>query len=155
VPYTELEYAERFHKSTPGDPIAWPPNEGAVTGTKLDYGDAYQFVLEFGDTMDRLGEPTGKFMALVVNRPAFYEPRAIHYGSLYEKLHTYALIPGSLIPGSPIPRKLPKGWKIRVMETERALGQPGGSLGLVFIDGKGNQVPIKELIDPRNGVLAP
>jgi hypothetical protein len=143
VPYTEPEYARRFHILGP-DRVAWPPNEGAGPGTKLDYSDAYQFVLDFGDRMDRLGPPNGRFMGLMGNRISVsYEARAIHYESLYEMLHTYTLIPG----------RLHSGWKIRAMDTAPALGQPGGSLGLIFLDDKGNQVRIYDLIDPRNGIL--
>jgi hypothetical protein len=155
VAYTEHEYAERFHKLDPADPIAWPPNDGAVPGTILDYSDAHQFVTDFGDTVnrlvmvDRLGLPTGKFMGLMENGIAVsYEARALHYQSLYEKLHTYTVIPGTLIPG-----RLPTGWKIRVMETARAFGQPGGSLGLIFLETKGNRVPVTNLTDPRIGLL--
>lgn len=147
--YDKDGYAERFHKSDPADPVAWPPNDGAVPGTKLDYSDAHQFVLDFGDRVDRLGPPTGKFMALMANKiSADYEPRALHYASLYEPLHMYTLIPGTLIPG-----RLPKDWKIRVMETARAFGQPGGALGLIFLENKGNRVPVTNLTDPRIGVL--
>ena len=108
APYTKQEYDERFHKSDPADPIAWPPNEGAVAGRKLDYFDAVQFVTEFGDRVDRLGEPGGKFMGLIEDStPPTYEARALHYGSLYyEELHTYTVIPRTLIPEG-----LPKGWK--------------------------------------------
>ena len=73
--------------------------------------------------------------------PASYEARAIHYESLYGKPLTYTLIPGGL----------PPGWMIRVMDTAPALGQPGGSLGLIFLDETGKQVSIDDLI--KAGVL--
>jgi hypothetical protein len=148
-PYSYDEYAKRYHRqSTDGTPdINWPPNEGAVRGTKVDYDDASKFIDpkdNFSDRMDRLGQPTGKFMGLMEDgTAAFYEDRALHYGSLYEELHAYTLIPN----------KLPNGYKIRVMDTAPALGQPGGSLGLLFLDDKGNQISVQDLTDPRIGAL--
>ena len=98
VRYTRWQYAKRFHIKGPGG-IAWPPNQGAVIGTKLDYSDAYQYVHDFGDWMDRFGPPSGKYLALMENGiSAFYEARAIHYESIYGKLQRYTLIPGNL-PG--------------------------------------------------------
>jgi hypothetical protein len=151
TPYSYDEYAERYHRlSTDGTPdINWPPNEGAVRGKKLDYYDASKFIGDhlgdnFGDRMDRLGPPDGRFMGLMEDgTAASYEDRALHYGSLYAELHAYTLIPD----------KLPNGYKIRVMDTAPALGQPGGSLGLLFLDDKGNQVRVQDLADPRIGAL--
>lgn len=146
VPYTKQEYAERFH-TFDGDGLpdkAWPPNQGAVARTKRDYTDADQFVLEFGDRVDRLGEPKGTFFGLMENGvSASYEARALPYDSLYKKLRTYTLIPGNL----------PKGWKIRVMRTAPAFGQPGGSLAVKFFDDKGKELSAEQLTDSRNGVL--
>jgi hypothetical protein len=146
VPYTKQQYTERFHTfDRHGMPdMAWPPNQGAVAGTKWDYTDVYQFVLKFGDRVDRLGHPKGTFFAVMENGlSASYESRALPYDSLYQELHTYTLIPG----------KLPKGWKIRVMDTAPAFGQPGGSLALIFYDDKGNKLSAEQLTDPRIGVL--
>lgn len=143
VPYTQEQYAERFHRSGI-DPIAWPPNDGAVAGTKLDYDDATKFVRDFGNKVDRLGDPKGVFFGLMEKGiHAAYEARALHYGSLYKKLHTYTLMP----------EKLPKDWKIRVMETAPAFGQPGGSVSLMFFNEKGKELSAEQLTDPRIGVL--
>jgi len=117
--YTEKEYAVRF-LIVGGDGIAWPPNEGAVAGRKLDYADAGKFVGDFGTGVDRLGEPKGVFFGLMENGHPSYEERALHYRSLYQKLHTYPLNEKKLQD------KLVKDWKIRVMETAPALGQLGG-----------------------------
>lgn len=144
TPYTDQEYAERFHKLGPmGEHwIAWPPNQGAVSGTKVDYYDATQYVAEFGDRMDRFGAPGGKFMAYLgkakggTSAPYHYEQRAIHYESLYENKPTYTLVPGNF----------PAGWTIRVMDTAPALGQPGGSVSLVFLDNTGAERTVTELL---------
>jgi hypothetical protein len=146
VAYSEQDYAERFHKlGTKGEhAVAWPPNQGAVPGTKVDYTDAIQFVHEFGDMMDRFGPPSGEFMALMYmgpkgkRIPAFYEARAIHYESLYGKPLTYTLVPGKL--------KLRPGWKIRVMDTAPALGQPGRWVSLVFLTQINEEISVNSLI---------
>ncbi|WP_055405124.1 MULTISPECIES: glycohydrolase toxin TNT-related protein [unclassified Mycobacterium] len=143
--YSERDYAERFHKLGPKGEhaVAWPPNQGAVMRTKVDYTDDIQFVHEFGQMMDRFGPPSGAFMALIYegpegNRiPASYEARAIHYDSLYGKPLTYTLVPGNL----------PLGWKIRVMDTAPALGQPGRWVSLVFLTEIDEELSIDELID--------
>jgi hypothetical protein len=146
VAYSEQDYAERFHKlGTKGEhAVAWPPNQGAVPGTKVDYTDAIQFVHEFGDMMDRFGPPSGEFMALMYmgpkgkRIPAFYEARAIHYESLYGKPLTYTLVPGKL--------KLRPGWKIRVMDTAPALGQAGRWVSLVFLTQINEEISVNNLI---------
>jgi hypothetical protein len=142
APYTEQEYAQRFHKLGPKGEhwIAWPPNEGAVPGTKVDYSDAQQYVADFGDRMDRIGQPGGNFMAYLgrtengTSAPYLYEARAIHYDKLYENTLTYTLI------------KLPPGWTIRVMDTAPALGQPGRSVALFFLDDTGAERSVTELL---------
>lgn len=135
--YTRWQYAKRFHIKGPVGK-AWPPNEGAVLGTKLDYTDAVQFVYDFGDRIDRFGFPSGKYFALMENgSSASYEARAIHYESIYKPLERYTLVPGNL----------PSGWKIRVMDTAYALGQAGGSAGLVFFDENGAPQTVTTLAD--------
>jgi hypothetical protein len=140
VPYDYYQYARRFHKfkadGTPG--INWPPNEGAVRGTKLDYSCAQKFIRDFGDKMDRLGARNGSYFGLVEDKaPASYEARAIHYESLYDPPHTYTLKPD----------KFPKSWTIRVMDTAPALGQLGGSVGLVFHDETGKEMSVDDLTE--------
>lgn len=144
TPYPEKEYAKRFLRVKPGGipDKAWPPNEGAVAGTKLDYTDAHKFVRDFGCRVDRLGVPEGVFFGLAEGGPSSFEARALPYDSLYKKLHAYTLIP----------EKLPKNWKIRVMETAPAFGQPGGSLAVKFFDDIGNEISARDLTD-KIGVL--
>jgi len=144
APYTEQEYAERFHKLGPNGEhwVAWPPNQGALPDTKVDYSDAKQYVNEFGARIDRSGKPSGNFMAYLsrtengTSAPYSYEARAIHYDSLYENTPTYTLIPG----------KLPPGWTIRVMDTAPAVGQPGRSVSLVFLDDTGAERSVTDLL---------
>lgn len=151
VAYSEQEYAKRFHKLGPKGEhqVAWPPNQGAVPDTKVDYSDAVQFAGEFGDRMDRFGPPKGAFIALIYQEPegkqipAFYESRAIHYESLYGKPSTYTLVPGNL-------ERRP-GWKIRVMDTAPALGQPGSWVSLVFLTSLDEEISVNTLLEA--GVL--
>jgi hypothetical protein len=145
-PYTYEQYAERYHRpGTGGKPdVNWPPNEGAVRDTRLLYSNAERFVdvEEFGDRIDRIGLTSGQFFGLIEDScPASYEARAIHYESLYKRLRTYTLNP----------EKFRGRWRICVMETARALGQPGGSLGLIFFDGKGKRLSARQLT--RSGAL--
>jgi hypothetical protein len=145
------DYAQLYHKPVTGvEPdINWPPNHGAVRRTKLDYSCVDKFIRDFGDKMgrlrmDRLGPPGGSYLALVEDAaPASYEARAIHYRSLCNPLITYTLKPD----------KFPEGWVIRVMDTARALGQPGGAVGLVFLDEAGEELIISNL--SSKGVLYP
>jgi hypothetical protein len=144
APYTDREYAERFHKLGPKGEhqVAWPPNQGAIPGRKADYFDAQQYFLVFGDGIDRMGPPSGAFTAHlgwmedVTSAPYSYEARALHYESLYKKTPTYTLIPGML----------PPGWTIRVMDTAPALGQPGRSVSLVFLDDTGKEISVTDLL---------
>jgi hypothetical protein len=155
-PYTYEQYAQRYHRpGIGGKPdVNWPPNEGAVRDTRLHYGNAEQFVEEFGSRIDRIGFTSGEFFGLMedpspapykgrtVNyKSVDYEARAIHYESLYKRLRTYTLNP----------EKFRDRWRICVMETARALGQPGGSLGLIFFDGKGKRLSARQLT--RSGAL--
>ena len=140
APYDYDRYARRFHLfNAKGEPdVNWPPNQGAVRGTKLDYSCARKFIRDFGDRIDRLGWEAGAYMGLMEDRASVcYEARALHYESLYRKLCTYTLQP----------EKFPKGWKIRVMDTAPALGQPGGSLGVVFLEERGKFVSVESLAD--------
>jgi hypothetical protein len=149
-PYTYAQYAERYHRpSTGGTPdINWPPNEGAVRDTRLLYSDAQQFVTEFGYRIDRIGFTSGEFFGLMEDpsedtyqgrtinyESVSYEARALHYKSLYRRLRSYTLNP----------KEFRDRWRICVMETARALGQPGGCLGLVFFDGKGKRLTARQL----------
>lgn len=137
-PYNHKQFAQRYHRPHSGGKpdINWPPNEGAVPDTRLFYCDAERFVEEFGDRIDRIGFTGGRFFGLMEDgESASYEARAIHYVSLTSTLRTYRLIP----------EKFRKRWRICVMDTARALGQPGGSLGLVFFDGKGKQLSARQL----------
>jgi hypothetical protein len=149
-PYTYEQYAERYHRpGTGGKPnVNWPPNEGAVRDTRLLYSNAEQFVTEFGDRIDRIGFTSGEFFGLMEDpspdpyegrtihyESVFYEARALHYVSLCKRLRTYTLNP----------EKFRDRWRICVMETARALGQPGGSLGLIFFDGKGKRLSARQL----------
>jgi hypothetical protein len=140
--YTEQEYAERFNKV--GDAgERWgnfPLNDGAVPGTRVAYTDPERFIRDYGSQLDRVGQTSGKYLAIMENGQAgSWEQRALHINSLRDPYHAYAF------------GELPDGWSIEVSEVAPGLGQPGGSIQVRIFDAEGETRRVTELT--RKGVL--
>lgn len=140
--YTERQYAERFNKV--GDNgERWgnfPPNDGAVPGTRVAYTDAASYLRDYGSRLDRIGNDSGKYLAVVEDgQPASWEERALHVPSLRDPYHVYGFV------------WLPDGWTIEVSEVAPGLGQRGGSIQVRVFDADSKVQDVERLT--RRGVL--
>lgn len=143
-PYSARSYAEEFNKLGPKGEhwVNFPDNGGAVAGTRVAYSDFEQFVKDYGNQFDRIGDDKGKYLGLIENgRPASWEERAMHVDSLRQPYNTYTL------------DHLPEGWKIEVSEIASGVGQPGGGLQVRIMDENKQFWPIEQLLTIDDGVI--
>lgn len=140
TPLTQAEYDRRYvHPGTNWD--NYPPNDGAVRGTRVEYVDGAAFVRDYGSHVDRVGEPGGKYLGLQPDGvAATFEERGLPVGSLGYKLYDYELT-----------GLLPRGWKIEISEIAPAFGQRGGGFQLLIRDEGGVIMTVDDLLD--RGVL--
>jgi hypothetical protein len=141
-PYTEQEYAQRFNKvGVKGQHwFNFPPNDGAVPGTRVAYTDTAKYLRDYGSRLDRIGDDGGKYLAVMEDsQPASWEQRALHVDSLCDPYRAYTL------------GDLPEGWTIEVSEVAPGVGQPGESIQVRIFDGDGRVQIVDKLI--RLGVL--
>ena len=136
-------YVERYRELTPDGDIydVYPPNDGAVTGTKWSIRSAEEYIKHFGAMLDRVGDPNGKYIGVVENGiPAFFEERGLPMSSLNQQYYQYMLT-----------GKLPESWTIEVSEIAPAFGRDGGGLQLLIKNARGIAQRLVDLI--REGVL--
>ncbi|SOK27507.1 Outer membrane channel protein CpnT [Mycobacterium simulans] len=136
--YSEQEYAERFNDLRPnGDQwMKFPGNDGAVPGTKVAFTDGEQFITSYGARLDRVGNDSGKYLALMENGiPRSWEERALHVNSLTDPYNAYTFA------------HLPSGWKIEVSEVAPGVGQPGGSIQVRILNTEGRAMTVEDLIE--------
>lgn len=141
-PYTQERYQERFNSVGPwGQQYSnFPPNNGAVPGTRIAYTNLEKFLSDYGPQLDRIGGDQGKYLAIMEHgRPASWEQRALHVTSLRDPYHAYTI------------DWLPEGWFIEVSEVAPGCGQPGGSIQVRIFDHQNEMRKVEELI--RRGVL--
>lgn len=141
-PYTQERYQERFNSVGPwGQQYSnFPPNNGAVPGTRIAYTNLEKFLSDYGPQLDRIGGDQGKYLAIMEHgRPASWEQRALHVASLRDPYHAYTI------------DWLPEGWFIEVSEVAPGCGQPGGSIQVRIFDHQNEMRKVEELI--RRGVL--
>ncbi|GEK23166.1 TNT domain-containing protein [Cellulomonas xylanilytica] len=130
-PFTEAEWTRRF--TTAGGGVRWPPNRGAVSGTRVQFTDADRFVDSYGEKFDRVGRPSGAFLGIPPG--ASFGSRALPPSTLDESLTSYTFNR----------RALPPDVTIEVSQIAPAFGRPGGALQVRFIkDGKA--VTVEELV---------
>ncbi|MUL49071.1 DUF4237 domain-containing protein [Mycobacterium sp. CBMA360] len=133
--YNAEEYAERFNLEGPNGQHwnNFPPNDGAVPGTKVAFDDLDQYIKHYGDALDRVGE-NGKYLGVMEDgHPAPWEERALHVDSLGSPYNSYTL------------QSLPPGWKVEVSEIAPGVGQPGGGLQVRILDDLGKVKTVDEL----------
>jgi hypothetical protein len=139
--FTRDDYEQRWVDENGWD--RHPPNGGAMPGTIVDYNSAEAFIRDYGDQVDRVGEPTGGYMAVKPDGvPATFDERALPISSLDKTYYSYQFT-----------GHLPEGWHIRISETAPAFGRDGGSLQVQVLSENGEVQPIKVLMDPEVGVL--
>jgi hypothetical protein len=132
--FTEAEWLRRF--TTGSGDVRWPPNRGAVPGTRVEFYDADRFLQTYGDQFDRVGNDRGSFLG--VPPGATFGERSLPPSTLKDPLSHYTF------------DTLPPGMTIEVSEIAPAFGRPGGALQVRFMD-NGKPVSVAELI--KRGVL--
>ncbi|WP_205618411.1 putative T7SS-secreted protein [Schaalia suimastitidis] len=95
------------------EPSALPGTERTLT---LD-----EFVREFGDTIDRVGDSKGRWFSPVVDgRPYSFQERAIPADSLGKAYNQMTI------------SSLPDGWTVEVSTASPGMGYPGGATQIQF-----------------------
>ncbi|WP_432540843.1 TNT domain-containing protein [Kineococcus sp. SYSU DK002] len=131
APLTQEEWAARYlHQD---GSRRWPPNDGAVPGTKILYDDLAAFKDTFGSRFDRIGPPTGGYLGIPPGTP--YGDRALPPYTMGADLHEYSL-------GG----EMPDWMRIEVSEIAPAFGQPGGGRQVRFMDTRNDaEVSVEDL----------
>ncbi len=139
-PLTKEQYDERFVESNGYD--HYPPNDGAVRGTRVEYSSLDAFMRDYGGQFDRIGPPGGKYLGLKVDGvAASFEARSLPIGSLEKDYFNYVL---NRAP-------LPTGWRIEISEIASAFGREGGGYQVRFFDETRAEVPVRVLL--KRGIL--
>lgn len=135
APLTAAEYDARYVTAA-HNWDNYPPNAGAVRGTRIAYSDVDAFVRDYGAYLDRVGEPTGKYLGLRPDGvPANFESRGLPISSLKEQIHTYELT-----------GFLPDEWRIEISEIAPAFGREGGGIQVLVKNDSGSVVRVSDLI---------
>lgn len=141
-PLTREQYDERYNLIGP-DGERWqnyPPNDGAVPGSRVMYDSGEAFLRDYGADLDRIGGTDGRYLGVVPQGVApSFEARALPVSSLELEYNTFTFA------------ELPEGWKVEVSQIAPAFGRDGGALQVLVYDDRGITMSVDDLID--NGVL--
>ncbi|MGZ0067978.1 glycohydrolase toxin TNT-related protein [Microbacterium arborescens] len=134
TPLSAAEYDARY-TTAPYNWDNYPPNAGAVRGTRVEYSSIQAFIRDYGLQLDRVGKPNGPYLGLMPDGvPATFEDRSLPISSLGKPLSNYQL------SGS-----LPDGWSIEVSRIAPAFGRQGGAMQVLVKNAAGEHVPVSEL----------
>lgn len=137
-PLTKDQYDERYNLLSPeGDHWQnYPPNDGAVPGTRVMYESGEAFLRDHGQHLDRIGGSRGAYLGVMPDGvPPSFESRALPITSLDLPYHTYTF------------SELPDGWSIEVSKIAPAFGRDGGALQVLVFNSKGEKMIIDQLLD--------
>ncbi|MGL6235014.1 MAG: TNT domain-containing protein [Segniliparus sp.] len=139
-PLDKNEYDRRYSEPpVPGENWEhphYPPNAGAVPGTRVEYHSMDAFRRDYGSQLDRIGHPGGEYLGLRPEGvPASFEQRGLPVSSLGKPYHEYEFSGTSL----------PSNWKIEVSEIAPAFGREGGGTQVVVKNHLGNPVSVNDL----------
>ena len=140
TPFAKDEYEERYNKLGPDGERwqAYPPNDGAVPGSRIIYDSGDAYLRDYGPYLDRIGDDNGAYLGVMPDGvPPSFEERGLPVASLNEPYNDFRLT------------NLPEGWTIEVSEIAPAFGRDGGALQVLIYDEYGQKVPIRKL----DGVL--
>ncbi|MCX2712227.1 glycohydrolase toxin TNT-related protein [Mycolicibacterium sp. J2] len=138
-PLAKEDYDLRYRELQPNGATYdnYPPNAGAVPGTRVEFDDMDKFINHFGADLDRIGDPSGKYLGLRENGiPATFEERSLPIGSLNEAYYQYHFT-----------GELPDGWKVEVSEIAPGLGRDGGGIQVLVKNSDGRIMTIEQLMD--------
>ncbi|MFE7845750.1 TNT domain-containing protein [Microbacterium sp. NPDC057407] len=134
APLTQADYDSRYVFAG-NNWDNYPPNAGAVRGSRVQYTDIDAFVRDYGVSLDRIGPPSGDYLGLRPDGvPATFEQRGLPVSSLKKQVFNCELT-----------GYLPDNWSIEISEIAPAFGQPGGGLQLLIRDAAGNKLPVSTL----------
>lgn len=134
TPLSAAEYDARYDRASRNHDF-YPPNAGAVRGTRVKYSSIEAFIRDYGMRLDRLGEWDGKYLGLRPDGVSIdFESRGLPISALKEKLHTYEFT--GVLPGM---------WKIEISEIAPAFGREGGGMQLLVKNHEGKVVPVEQL----------
>jgi hypothetical protein len=133
APLTKDEWVVRYIDGN-GD-LRWPPNDGAVAGTKVEFTDPSAYVGTFGDELDRVGAPTGTYLG--VPPGTSWPERALPPDTLGKDVPRYTFDPGAARQN---------GVTIETSQVAPAFGQPGGGLQ-VLLKQEGEALSVRRLIE--------
>ena len=141
-PLTREQYDERYNLIGP-EGEQWqnyPPNDGAVPGSRVVYDSGEAFLRDYGADLDRIGGTDGRYLGVVPDGVApSFEARGLPVSSLELEYNAFTFA------------ELPEGWKVEVSQIAPAFGRDGGALQVLVYDDRGITMSVDELID--NGVL--
>ncbi|MEW5810633.1 MAG: glycohydrolase toxin TNT-related protein [Actinomycetota bacterium] len=135
---TKEQYDERYNEITDEGKheLNYPPNDGAVPGTRVMYESGEAFMRDYGPHLDRIGGPRGAYLGVMPEgiAPSF-ESRALPVASLNLPYNSYSI------------SALPSGWSIEVSQIAPAFGRDGGALQVLIYDSAGEKVSVERLVD--------
>jgi hypothetical protein len=141
-PLSKAEYDERYNQVGP-EGQEWqlyPPNDGAVPGTRVVYNSGEAYLRDYGPHLDRIGEDSGQYLGVMPDGvPPAFEDRGLPISSLNSPYNRFAL------------EALPDGWTIEVSQIAPAFGRDGGALQVLIYNDLGRKVSVELLLE--NGVL--
>lgn len=111
----------------------YPGNDGAVSGSFVEYTTADSFARDYGSQIDRLGDPSGGFLSLP-DTP--FEQRSLPPSNLRAPYSVYELT-----------GDLPAGARIEVSEVAPAFGRPGGGMQVRVLDSFDEVMTVDQMID--------
>ncbi|QAY60099.1 DUF4237 domain-containing protein [Microbacterium protaetiae] len=140
TPLSKQDYDDRYVFGNGHD--NYPPNAGAVRGSRVHYDDWDAFQRDYGTEMDRIGHPGGSYIGVKEDgvSPSF-EQRSLPTSSLQKEFHNYQT--GGSLPG---------GWKVEASEIAPGFGHQGGGIQLRVLDASGNPVNVATLL--KMGLLS-
>lgn len=141
-PLTKDQYDQRYNLIGP-EGEKWenyPPNDGAVPGSRVLYDSGEAFLRDFGPHLDRIGKDSGSYLGVMPDgNPPSFESRSLPISSLDLSYESFSLA------------SLPADWSIEVSRIAPAFGRDGGALQVLIYNDEGMKVSVKQLI--RSGVL--
>jgi len=141
VPLTFEGYCERFVE--PDGSPRFPPNDGAVRGSRLGCSSVEVVIHDHGTIVDRIGYENGQRMNFFINgRPATFDERALSLDSMSKPYYKYELT-----------GFLPEGWWFDCSTRAYAFGWDGGAIQFCVVTEDGDNASIEKLIN--RGVLMP
>lgn len=114
-PFTAADYDSRYVISG-NNWDNYPPNDGAVRGSRIVYEDLGAFIRDYGGQLDRIGPPRGDYLAL---KPDVNNCEFTGY--------------------------MPSGWTVEISKIAPAFGRPGGGLQILVHNEFGNVIRVADL----------